>query len=246
MPPDWRKNDSKRSRLTSTNVLQPTTSSGVDVLSDNSLRITEIFFSLQGETRTVGLPTVFIRLTGCPLRCQYCDTSYAFSGGERWSIASILAAVARYPAHYVTVTGGEPMAQPACPALIASLADAGYAVSIETSGAFPVDALDSRVVRVFDLKTPDSGEASRNRMDQLAFLTMRDQVKFVIMSEDDYNWAVAICRDYNLSAQCEVLFSAAEGWLAPTLLADWILRDGLAVRFQVQLHKILWGNEKGR
>ncbi|MEY2701228.1 MAG: 7-carboxy-7-deazaguanine synthase QueE [Pseudomonadota bacterium] len=235
----------KKSRQKNTDVLDQE-SQAVVPASAGSLKISEIFHSLQGETRTVGIPTVFVRLTGCPLRCHYCDTTHAFSGGQRWTLEAIRDEVRRYPVRHVTVTGGEPLAQPACLDLLRMLADEGYEVSLETSGAFPVDQVDSRVVRVFDLKTPDSGEVHRNRLDQLPLLTMRDQVKFVIMSEADYAWAVAVCQEYDLPSHCEVLFSAAEGWLAGRPLAEWILRDGLPVRFQIQLHKILWGDETGR
>ncbi len=209
------------------------------------LRITEIFFSLQGETRTVGLPTVFVRLTGCPLRCGYCDTAYAFSGGEWMSLATISERVALHGAHYVTVTGGEPLAQKACPALLTRLCDAGYEVSLETGGAMDVSQLDPRVVRVVDIKTPGSGEVSKNRYSNLARLTQKDQIKFVICDAADYQWSLAIMAEYQLEQQCEILFSPSYEQLPAAQLAEWILRDRLAVRMQVQLHKYLWGDRPG-
>lgn len=210
------------------------------------LRITEIFLSLQGESRSVGWPTVFVRLTGCPLRCVYCDTEYAFTGGEKMSIAEILERVRSYGVRHVCVTGGEPLAQKNCLPLLTSLADEGYEVSLETSGAFDVSGIDKRVVKVVDLKTPSSGEVERNRYENLALLGPDDQVKFVIMSEADYRWSVEKVREYQLTDRCEVLFSPAAGYQTPTELAEHILRDRLPVRFQIQLHKILWGNRPGR
>ncbi len=211
------------------------------------LRITEIFHSLQGETSTVGLPTVFVRLTGCPLRCQYCDTAYAFNGGEMTALTDVLARVASYDARYVTVTGGEPLAQPACLDLLKSLCDAGYATSLETSGALDIGAVDSRVVRVVDLKTPGSGEAGRNRWQNVELLTRCDQVKFVICGADDYAWAREVIRQHDLSNRVgEVLFSPSFTQLPAAQLAEWILRDRLPVRLQIQLHKVLWGDEPGR
>jgi 7-carboxy-7-deazaguanine synthase len=212
----------------------------------SKLRITEIFHSLQGESATVGWRTVFVRLTGCPLRCGYCDTTYAFKGGEWIDIPTILDAVASYQARHVTVTGGEPLAQADCLLLLTALCDAGYQVSLETSGALDVAAVDPRVVKVMDLKTPGSGEAARNRYDNIKHLLRHDQVKFVITDEADYLWSCEQMRSHQLDARCEVLFSPAEGMLQPAMLADWILRDRLNVRFQLQLHKILWGNEPGR
>lgn len=209
------------------------------------LRITEIFFSLQGETRTVGLPTVFVRLTGCPLRCTYCDTAYAFSGGEWQSLAAIGECVAAYGAHYVTVTGGEPLAQKACPALLTQLCDAGYEVSLETSGAMDIAALDPRVVRVVDIKTPGSGEVEKNLYHNLALLSARDQVKFVICDAGDYQWACDTMAQYQLTQVCEVLFSPSHEQLPAAQLAEWILRDRLPVRLQIQLHKYLWGDRPG-
>lgn len=211
------------------------------------LRITEIFHSLQGETSTVGLPTVFVRLTGCPLRCQYCDTVYAFSGGEMIGLAAVLDRVASYRTHHVTVTGGEPLAQPGCLPLLKALCDAGYETSLETSGALDIAGVDPRVVRVVDLKTPGSHEESRNRWENIELLTRRDQVKFVICDANDYAWARNVTERYDLCARAgEVLFSPSYSELPAVQLADWILRDRLAVRMQIQLHKVLWGNEPGR
>jgi len=209
------------------------------------LRITEIFYSLQGETSRVGLPTVFIRLTGCPLRCTYCDTAYAFTGGQSLTLADILMQVAQYTTRYVTVTGGEPLAQKNCLPLLRALCDAGYSVSLETSGALDIGAVDARVMRVVDIKTPASGEVEKNRWDNLALITAQDEIKFVLCDENDYLWARTMLVQHHLSDKCEVLFSPAQGSLNPTQLADWILRDSLPVRFQLQLHKILWNNEAG-
>ena len=210
------------------------------------LRITEIFHSLQGESNTVGLPTVFVRLTGCPLRCGYCDTSYAFKGGSWMSLAQIKAVVDEFRARYVTVTGGEPLAQEACLDLLASLCDDGYRVSLETSGALDISRVDPRVVRVMDIKTPASGEAEKNRYQNIEQLNPHDQVKFVICDEADYHWSRQLLQDRDLEARCEVLFSPVNGTLDPTQLAEWILRDRLNVRFQIQLHKYLWGNVSGK
>ncbi len=210
------------------------------------LRITEIFYSLQGETATAGLPTVFIRLTGCPLRCGYCDTEYAFQGGEWMEQDDILARAAEYAPQYITVTGGEPLAQKPCIQLLQGLCDAGYSVSLETSGALDIAAVDPRVSRVMDLKTPGSGEAERNRLENLALLTTNDQVKFVICNREDYEWARERVREYYLDRICGVLFSPAHKQQDATELADWILADRLPVRLQIQLHKILWGNTPGR
>ncbi|MGD8593820.1 MAG: 7-carboxy-7-deazaguanine synthase QueE [Gammaproteobacteria bacterium] len=213
---------------------------------DTRLRVTEIFYSLQGESLTVGVPTVFIRLTGCPLRCGYCDTEYAFHGGQWIHIAEILKQVATYQTSYVTVTGGEPLAQKSCTVLLSALCDAGYEVSLETSGALDISKVDDRVVKVMDLKTPGSGEMERNRFENLEFLTPHDQVKFVICDRQDYDWSKQCVVNCDLSARCEVLFSPSYGQLTPTQLAEWILQDRLAVRFQLQLHKVLWGEEPGR
>ncbi len=209
-------------------------------------RITEIFYSLQGESRTVGLPTVFVRLTGCPLRCGYCDTEYAFYGGEKMEIDDIVAQVAAYKPRYVCVTGGEPLAQRNCLPLLAALCDLGVEVSLETSGAMDISEVDPRVVRVMDLKTPGSGEEKRNRYDNIALLEQNDQLKFVICSREDYDWACDKLSQYQLNDRCEVLFSPIHGELKPGDLADWIVEDNLPVRMQLQLHKYLWGDEQGR
>lgn len=210
------------------------------------LRITEIFHSLQGESSYVGLPTVFIRLTGCPLRCSYCDTAYAFSGGEWMSLADIRAQVASYGAKQVCVTGGEPLAQKACIELLSALCDDGYTVSLETSGAMDVCAVDSRVSRIMDLKTPASGEEEKNRYANIDCLGPHDQVKFVICDRADYEWARSIIADYQLLGKTQVLVSPEHQNLQASELADWVLQDRLNVRFQLQLHKYLWNNEPGR
>jgi 7-carboxy-7-deazaguanine synthase len=210
------------------------------------LRITEIFFSLQGESATVGYPTVFVRLTGCPLRCQYCDTEYAFKGGEWMALPGILEKVASYDTRYVTVTGGEPLAQPDCIPLLQQLCDAGYRVSLETSGALDMSAVDPRVIKVMDLKTPGSGEVERNHYENIPALQPHDEVKFVICNRDDYDWSVDMLRQYDLAKRCAVLFSPSKGELEATELANWILQDQLPVRMQIQLHKVLWGSEPGR
>lgn len=212
----------------------------------NTLRITEIFYSLQGESRTLGLPTVFVRLTGCPLRCVYCDTEYAFHGGERRQLDDILKEVASYKPRYVCVTGGEPLAQPECHTLLAALCDAGYQVSLETSGALSVAQVDPRVSKVMDLKTPASGEVHRNLMDNIAFITAHDQIKFVLCDREDYDWARFQLDTHNLSEKAgEVLFSPSFGQLSATDLANWIVEDNLPVRFQMQLHKLLWNDAAG-
>lgn len=210
------------------------------------LKVNEIFYSLQGETSRIGLPTVFIRLTGCPLRCGYCDTAYAFSEGVPLEISAILDQVAAYHPRYVTVTGGEPLAQKECPALLAALCDAGYSVSLETSGALDIGKVDARVSRIVDIKTPASGEAQKNRWANLDLLTSHDELKFVICNEADYRWARQQVQEKRLAGKCPVLFSPVAGTLAPSDLADWILRDRLEVRFQLQLHKLLWREERGR
>lgn len=210
------------------------------------LRISEIFLSLQGESTSVGMPTVFVRLTGCPLRCQYCDTEYAFRGGESLSLPVLLGRVADYGVRHVTVTGGEPLAQPACVRLLEHLCDAGYLVSLETSGALDVSQVDARVVKVLDLKTPGSGEVERNRYQNLDYLAPRDQIKFVICDRADYEWARSQVTERRLAGRCELLFSPAYGQQDATQLAEWLLADRLPVRFQMQLHKILWGDERGR
>jgi len=212
----------------------------------DTLRITEIFFSLQGETRTAGLPTVFVRLTGCPLRCRYCDTAYAFSGGQSLPLGSILERVAAFRPRYVCVTGGEPLAQANCLPLLRQLCDAGYAVSLETSGALDVSAVDARVSKVLDLKTPGSGEVARNRYENLDWLSGHDQVKFVICSRADYDWAVSRLLQYRLHERAgEVLFSPSHQQASARELADWIVADNLPVRLQLQLHKILWNDQPG-
>ena len=210
------------------------------------LRVNEIFHSLQGEADCVGFPTVFVRLTGCPLRCQYCDTEYAFHPGDWLDLETILEKVQTLGASYVCVTGGEPLAQPNCVKLLARLCDAGYQVSLETSGALDVAAVDARVSRVIDVKTPASNEASRNRIENFQHLTPRDQLKFVICSREDYDWSKAFLLEHHLGERCRILFSPSYNQLSPTLLAEWILADRLPVRFQMQLHKILWGDVPGK
>lgn len=212
----------------------------------NRLRITEIFFSLQGETRTVGLPTVFVRLTGCPLRCGYCDTAYAFQGGNWVEIDDVLKQVASYDPQYVTVTGGEPLAQKPCLTLLERLCDQGYEVSIETSGALDVSNVDARVVKVIDIKTPGSLEVDKNRYENLDYILPHDQIKFVICNREDYEWSKNILNQYALANRCEVLFSPSFQQQVPGQLADWIIQDRLPVRLQIQLHKFLWGDVPGR
>jgi len=225
---------------------QPTEQQRVPADRRGYLKITEIFLSLQGEARDAGLPTVFVRLTGCPLRCSYCDSEYAFFGGEWQSFAEILERVQSYGVSHVCVTGGEPLAQKRCLELLGKLCDAGYQVSLETSGALDVSAVDARVSRVLDLKTPDSGEAGRNLETNLALLTAHDQVKFVICSRGDYEWARGQVREHGLHQTCEVLFSPSWGQQDATCLAQWILEDRLPVRMQLQLHKLLWGDVPGK
>lgn len=215
-------------------------------MQEKQLRISEIFYSLQGETRTVGLPTVFIRLTGCPLRCGYCDTAYAFSGGEQMLISDIISQVASYQARYITVTGGEPLAQPGCLALLTLLCDQGYQVSLETSGALDVSTVDPRVVKVVDVKTPGSGEVERNLYENFAHLKKDDQIKFVICDQADYSWSKEMIQQHQLHDVAQLLFSPSHDQLAANDLADWILRDRLNVRMQIQLHKYLWGNQAGK
>ena len=213
---------------------------------EQSLRITEIFHSLQGETSTTGLPTVFVRLTGCPLRCGYCDTAYAFEGGTKMTLSEIMRTVEDYGARHVTVTGGEPLAQPQCIDLLLQLCDAGYRVSLETSGAMPIGDVDSRVIKIVDLKTPGSGEVGRNLYDNIPLLLPHDEVKFVICDRQDYDWCCMKVDDLRLADQvAEVLFSPSQGELAPKQLAEWILQDGLNVRMQLQTHKYIWGDQPG-
>lgn len=211
----------------------------------NHLRITEIFHSLQGESLTSGLPTVFVRLTGCPLRCHYCDTAYAFKGGKMLALDDILHQISQYNCKQVCVTGGEPLAQPNCFNLLSNLCDEGYAVSIETSGALDIANVDKRVMVVLDIKTPASGECAKNLMSNLAYLKPTDQIKFVICNRDDYLWACETIKEYNLSYKAHVLFSPSWGELNPTDLANWMIEDKLNVRFQLQLHKILWNDAPG-
>jgi 7-carboxy-7-deazaguanine synthase len=213
---------------------------------DATLRVSEIFHSLQGESTRVGLPTTFVRLTGCPLRCVWCDTEYAFTGGKAMSVAEVVAAVAATGCPTVCVTGGEPLAQKPCLPLLTALCDAGYSVSLETSGALDISGVDARVSRIVDIKAPDSGEADRNLWQNLANLSPGDELKLVLASESDYRWASALLVERRLAERCPVLFSPVQGRLDPTLLAEWILRDRLPVRFQLQLHKLLWGSERGR
>lgn len=218
----------------------------MDNPANERLRLTEIFLSVQGESRSVGWPTVFVRLTGCPLRCQYCDTAYAFHGGEWWEIDTVLAEVARHGARHVCVTGGEPLAQKRCLSLLEKLCDAGYEVSLETSGAIDISGVDPRVSRVVDLKTPGSKEMHRNLLENIPLLTARDQVKFVICDRADYDWAKSMLAEHGLTERCEVLFSPSQGQQSPAELADWLLADKLPVRFQLQLHKVLWGDVAGK
>ena len=215
-------------------------------LKSERLRVNEIFHSLQGEADAVGYPTVFVRLTGCPLRCQYCDTEYAFHAGDWFDLGAIVDKVCGYGAQYVCVTGGEPLAQPNCLKLLERLCDAGFKVSLETSGAFDIGAVDARVSRVVDVKTPGSNEAARNRIENFELLTLRDQLKFVICSRDDYDWSKAFLQAHGLPEHCRILFSPSYNQVSPTALAEWILADRLPVRFQIQLHKILWGDVPGK
>ncbi len=210
------------------------------------LKLTEIFFSLQGESTRVGLPTVFVRLTGCPLRCVWCDTTYSFTGGEWWNLDTIMEEVARHDARYVCVTGGEPLAQKSCLPLLAALCDAGYAVSLETSGALDISQVDPRVSKIVDLKAPGSGELEKNRWENLDHISSADEIKLVLADEADYEWARQVVAEHRLDQRCGVLLSPVQGQLSPDRLAEWILRDRLPVRMQVQLHKVIWGNVPGR
>jgi 7-carboxy-7-deazaguanine synthase len=218
----------------------------VDAAKRERLRINEIFHSLQGEADSVGFRTVFVRLTGCPLRCRYCDTEYAFHAGDWRDLDSILDSVRKFDATHVCVTGGEPLAQPNCLVLLERLCDAGFKVSLETSGAMSIARVDPRVVRVLDVKTPGSGEAARNLVENFPLLTPRDQVKFVVCSREDYDWSKAYLLEHALSERCQVLLSPSYAELPATTLADWILADRLPVRFQLQLHKVLWGDVPGK
>jgi len=211
-----------------------------------TLKINEIFFSIQGETSRTGLPTVFIRLTGCPLRCVYCDTEYAFHNGNKMTLAEIMQKISDYKTTLITVTGGEPLAQKNCMPLLKILCDTGYDVSLETSGALDIQNIDSRVARIVDLKTPASGEVDKNLYENMQYLTANDQVKFVICDRQDYEWSRKKLDEYNLSEQCEVLFSGSHGEIQASQLADWILEDQLPVRLQIQLHKYLWGDVPGK
>jgi len=209
------------------------------------LKITEIFYSLQGEALNVGLPTVFVRLTGCPLRCTYCDTAYAFTGGEWMDVQAIVRELKRYNTSHVTVTGGEPLAQKNCIALLQQLCDLGYDVSLETSGALLIDQVDERVVKILDVKTPASKEDSKNKLENFAYIQPGDQIKFVICDENDYLWSKQFIEKHQLESKCEILFSPSYDQLDATMLADWVLRDQLNVRVQIQLHKYLWGDKPG-
>ncbi|MDR3213621.1 MAG: 7-carboxy-7-deazaguanine synthase QueE [Azoarcus sp.] len=210
------------------------------------LRVSEIFASLQGESTRAGLPTVFVRLTGCPLRCTWCDTEYAFRGGELLDLQAVLDDVAAHDLHYVCVTGGEPLAQASCLTLLTALCDAGHSVSLETSGALDIGSVDPRVSRIVDLKAPSSGEAERNRTENIALITERDEIKIVLADEADYHWAEQQIAAHRLSERCPVLLSPVAGQLHPARLAEWIVRDRLPVRFQLQLHKVLWKDARGR
>jgi len=223
----------------------PVTSSATPTAQDARLRVNEIFYSLQGESRTIGLPTAFIRLTGCPLRCGYCDTEYAFHEGDWTTVSEILTQVAGYQPRYVTVTGGEPLAQRPCIELLAGLCDAGYEVSLETSGAVDIGMVDPRVCVVMDVKTPGSGEVTKNITANLACLKKTDQIKFVISDRADYEWSREFVKRERLTERCEVLFSSVWGRVEPKDLAEWVLADRLPVRVQVQLHKLLWGEKRG-
>lgn len=218
----------------------------VDTNRGHTVRVSEIFFSLQGEAARSGLPTVFVRLTGCPLRCTWCDTEYAFTGGTPTRIEDVLAEVARYPTRYVCVTGGEPLAQKSCLPLLKALCDAGHDVCLETSGALDITLVDPRVARIMDLKAPGSGETDKNLLSNIPDLRQTDEVKIVIASRADYDWAKEIIAAHQLSACCDVVLSPVAGQLNPTDLAEWILADGLAVRFQIQLHKLLWSDARGK
>ena len=217
-----------------------------DARKEPSLLVNEVFYSLQGEASRVGLPTVFVRLTGCPLRCTWCDTEHAFSGGHRMAIHEIVDKVTEFRTPHVCVTGGEPLAQKHCGSLLSALCDASFDVSLETSGALDISRIDARVSRIVDLKPPGSGESGRNYWANIPVLTPRDEVKFVLSDRTDYEWAKAAVLEHRLDQRCPVLFSPVQGKLSPHDLVDWILSDHLPVRFQLQLHKILWGNMRGK
>jgi 7-carboxy-7-deazaguanine synthase len=217
-----------------------------DVNRERTVRLTEIFFSLQGEAARSGLPTVFIRLTGCPLRCTWCDTEYAFTGGTTTAIADVLAEVAKYPTRHVCVTGGEPLAQKSCLTLLTALCDAGYDVCLETSGALDITPVDPRVARIMDLKAPDSGESDKNLLSNIPALRPSDELKIVIASRTDFDWACTMIAQHDLCQRCDVVLSPVAGQLNPTDLAEWILAAGLDVRFQLQLHKLLWSDARGK
>jgi 7-carboxy-7-deazaguanine synthase len=228
------------------NIADSTTVEPGAVSGSGRVKLTEIFLSIQGEADSVGWPTVFVRLTGCPLRCQYCDTAYAFYGGEWFSIEQVLERVASFDTRHVCVTGGEPLAQKGCLPLLQRLCDAGYSVSLETSGAIDVSKVDARVTRVVDVKTPSSGEVARNRYENLEVLRSKEQVKFVLCSRADFEWARDFVRERRLYERCMVLFSPGYGQVEPRQLAEWVLEERLPVRLQIQLHKILWGDAPGR
>jgi len=230
----------------STELITADTADVASLPATQRVKLTEIFLSIQGEANAVGWPTVFIRLTGCPLRCGYCDTTYSFYGGEWHATNAVLQQVKDYGVKHVCVTGGEPLAQQACVPLLKALCDAGYEVSLETSGAMDIAAVDSRVSRVMDLKTPGSGELARNRYENLPLLTAHDQIKFVLCDRADYDWACEQLKQHNLADRCTVLFSPVHGQVGARELAEWIIADRLPVRMQVQLHKYLWGDEKCR
>jgi 7-carboxy-7-deazaguanine synthase len=229
------------------NLAEPTTiDSAAATPGASRVKLTEVFLSIQGEADSVGWPTVFVRLTGCPLRCQYCDTAYAFHGGEWFSLEQVLERVASFDTRHVCVTGGEPLAQKGCFPLLQRLCDAGYRVSLETSGAIDVSNVDPRVVRVVDIKTPASGEVARNRYENLEVLRLEEQVKFVLCNRADFEWARDFIRERRLHERCTVLFSPSYGQLAPRDLAEWVIAERLPVRLQIQLHKVLWGDTPGK
>lgn len=218
----------------------------VDRILSKTLTVNEIFYSIQGETRNTGLPTIFIRLTGCPLRCQYCDTEYAFYKGKKLTLKNILQQISNYRTRHVTVTGGEPLAQKGCLDLMELLCDEGYTVTLETGGAIDVSRVDERVGKILDLKTPGSGESAKNRLSNIRYMSGNDQIKFVICNEEDYQWSKTLLQEMQLHERCEILFSPSYAEMEPRQLAEWILRDQLPVRLQTQLHKTLWGDVPGK